>query len=87
MDLLVDDEEMERRVSRLLGRNPNVSYHRIRTTDVWMRDYGPIFVRRKGDGGLTATKWTFNAWGNKYDELKADNVAGMEVAERRGRDP
>jgi agmatine deiminase len=83
VDLLVDDEPMERRVSRLLG-DGNVSYHRIRTADVWMRDYGPIFVRRADDGRLAATKWIFNAWGNKYDELKADNVSGMEVARTTG---
>ncbi|MGA2198344.1 MAG: agmatine deiminase family protein [Nitrososphaerales archaeon] len=79
VDLLVDDDAMERRVSAFIGDNRNVRFHRIRTADVWMRDYGPIFVR-KGEGGLAATKWRFNAWGNKYDELLADNYAGMEVA-------
>src|SRR5208283_4566432 len=83
VNLLVDDEAMERRVSAFLGENLNVSYHWIRTADVWMRDYGPIFVRRV-DGGLAAVKWTFNAWGNKYDELLADNQAGMEVARAAG---
>ncbi len=48
-----------------------------------MRDYGPIFVR-EGGGGLVATKWIFNAWGNKYDELKPDNVSGWKVAELTG---
>jgi agmatine deiminase len=83
VNLLVDDEAMERRVSGLFGRNGNISYYRIRTADVWMRDYGPIFVR-KADGRLAATKWIFNAWGNKYEELKADNLAGMEVARAAG---
>ncbi|MDA4135142.1 MAG: agmatine deiminase family protein, partial [Thaumarchaeota archaeon] len=83
VDLLVDDEAMERRVSAFLGGHPNVSYHTIRTADVWMRDYGPIFVREP-DGTLVAVKWIFNAWGNKYDELLADNRAGMEVARISG---
>jgi agmatine deiminase len=83
VDLLVDDEAMERRVSGILGANERVRFHRIRTADVWMRDYGPIFARR-GDGALAAIKWRFNAWGNKYDELLADNVAGMGVARASG---
>jgi agmatine deiminase len=29
-------------------------------------------------------KWRFNAWGDKYDELKADNFVGLEVARRVG---
>ncbi|MDA4122530.1 MAG: agmatine deiminase family protein [Thaumarchaeota archaeon] len=80
VDLLVDDEKARRRVSRILGGRTNVSLHKIRTADVWMRDYGPIFVR-EGGGGLVATKWIFNAWGNKYDELKPDNSSGGKVAE------
>jgi agmatine deiminase len=82
VNVLVDDELMERRVSGMVGAIPNITYHRIRTADVWMRDYGPIFVR--GADGLTAVKWRFNAWGDKYDELKADNFAGLEVARRVG---
>ena len=48
-----------------------------------MRDYGPIFVR-KGDRGIAATKWIFNAWGDKYDELLADDATGMAVARASG---
>jgi agmatine deiminase len=82
VDVLVDDSSSEKRVSRMVGSARNVVYHRIKTADVWMRDYGPIFVR---DGtGLTATKWVFNAWGGKYDELKADNASGLEVAKTTG---
>ena len=82
VDLLVDDAAMEKRVSAFLGEVGDVRYHRIRTADVWMRDYGPIFVR--DGGGLTATKWIFNAWGNKYEELLADDAAGMAVATASG---
>jgi len=83
VNILVDDGAMERRVSAFLGDHTNLGYNRIRTADVWMRDYGPIFVRQP-DGSLAASKWIFNAWGNKYDELLADNGAGMEVARVSG---
>jgi agmatine deiminase len=82
VNILVDDEVMSRRVSSVVGDLSGVSYHKIRTADVWIRDYGPIFVRRAG--GLTAVKWRFNAWGGKYDELLADDGVGLEVARAAG---
>ncbi|MDE1860417.1 MAG: agmatine deiminase family protein [Candidatus Micrarchaeota archaeon] len=72
--LLVDDEKSERRVAQLLKSNgidsTNIAMHRIPTSDVWFRDYGPIFVTKKG--GVAFTRWRFNAWGGKYEELKRD---------------
>lgn len=77
VNLLVEDEKMESRVSGLLGDVPGVTFHRIKTADVWVRDYGPIFIR---DGTVAATKWKFNAWGNKYEDLLPDDQAGEEIA-------
>ncbi len=76
VELLVDDEKTEGRVVGLLSKN-NVRFHKIRSADVWMRDYGPIFVKNSEE--VAATKWIFNAWGDKYDELLRDNGTGMEI--------
>jgi agmatine deiminase len=84
VNILVDDDAMQNRVSGMVGGAPHVIYHQIKTVDVWMRDYGPIFVRVGRGADLAAVKWTFNAWGDKYDELKADNLAGLEVARKAG---
>ena len=84
VDLLVDDAKAEDRVRSLLSAK-NVAFHRIESADVWMRDYGPIFVRKGGRGrGVAATKWEFNAWGGKYDDLLPDNETGLEVARSTG---
>lgn len=83
VNILVEDADAERRVSSMLGNTDRVSFHRISSVDVWMRDYGPIFARAE-DGSLAATKWTFNAWGDKYDDLKRDNQTGLRVAEASG---
>ena len=78
VNLLVDDSGEERRIIKVLnaaGINfANLSIHKIRTADVWFRDYGPIFIARNSGKGkeVACTHWIFNAWGNKYDELKAD---------------
>jgi len=84
VNLLVDDQETQRNVSSILGSlsHDRVAYHTMRSVDVWVRDYGPIFVWRRKE--LVATKWTFNAWGDKYDELKPDNETGMAIARETG---
>ncbi len=82
VNLLVDDRETEERVSKMLKSDDNVVFHKIHTSDVWVRDYGPIFVKSPND--VAATKWVFNAWGNKYTELKSDNESGMRIAESAG---
>lgn len=78
VNVLVDDKEMEEKASNMINISKNVFFHHIRTADVWMRDYGPIFIRKSNQ--VAATKWIFNSWGNKYEELKKDNEAGMEIA-------
>ncbi len=84
VDLLVDDGRTEDRVRSKLS-SKNVSFHRIRSADVWIRDYGPIFItRERGKDSVAATKWEFNAWGKKYDDLLPDNATGREVAKSSG---
>ena len=80
--LLVNDNKWEESVRDKFESNgvktKNVVFHRIKSVDVWTRDYGPIFIKHK-NGEVAATKWIFNAWGGKYDELKSDNKAGEEI--------
>ncbi|MFI5404684.1 MAG: agmatine deiminase family protein [Candidatus Gagatemarchaeaceae archaeon] len=79
--VLVDDMDEERRVGELLSGIENIEFHRIRTADVWVRDYGPIYVRGRGQA---LTKWMFNAWGGKYDDLMEDSLAGDRIADSAG---
>lgn len=41
--------------------------------DIWIRDYGPNFVVNRATQQLAMSKFTFNAWGNKYQILLKDN--------------
>lgn len=76
VELLVTGEPMERKVTGMLGRAgidmARVRLHRFNYADVWFRDYGPTFVRRKGSPELAMVRWIFNAWGGKYEDLKRD---------------
>jgi len=81
--LLVDDEKTEEKVRSMVSPG-NLVFHLVPTADVWLRDYGPIFVKR--EGRVAATKWRFNAWGSKYDDLLPDDEAGRAVARLTGLD-
>ena len=50
----------------------NVRLHIIPTVDSWIRDYGPNFVVHD-DGRVAFNDFGFNAWGGKYETLKADS--------------
>jgi agmatine deiminase len=84
VNVLVDEEEtaddVKRRVAAAgvaAAHTSNVRLHHIPTVDSWIRDYGPNFVIG-GTGELAFNDWDFNAWGDKYETLKADNrVPGL----------
>lgn len=74
VNLLVDDRETEEAVlSRCTFPSAaNLRFHHIQTVDSWIRDYGPNFlIGPNGEGAFN--DWIFNAWGNKYEELKKDD--------------
>lgn len=86
--VLVDNDEMEARAERCISKTgadlSNVMFIKIRTADVWVRDYGPTYVLSR-KGGLKGTvKWRFNAWGGKYDDLLYDDLAGEEIVRWAG---
>ena len=76
VNLFVKDEFMKENVEKLLGKN-DIDMEKIHFiifdyADVWMRDYGPIFVTDKAKQNLAMTHWIFNAWGEKYEDLMRD---------------
>ncbi|MEI8344474.1 MAG: agmatine deiminase family protein [Candidatus Omnitrophota bacterium] len=79
--LLVPDKRWAKKISSYFSRHRHRSrliLHRVATADVWIRDYGPIFVFKdhlsgKKSGELAYTQWQFNAWGKKYAEHLRDN--------------
>ena len=62
------------------------------TNRSWTRDYLPTWLVRnsgqgagaRGEAGLGAVKWLFNAWA-RYDDYALDEAAGRRVAEQRTR--
>jgi len=76
VDLLVDDLETEQKVRARCSAN--IRFHHIQTVDSWIRDYGPNFlIGADGEGAFN--DWIFNAWGNKYEELKRDDSIPLRL--------
>jgi len=75
VNLLVNDAEAEAavRARSVFPGAENVRYHQIPTVDSWIRDYGPNFLINDKIQ-LAYNDWIFNAWGNKYEELKKDDA-------------
>ncbi len=84
--ILVNDLAAERRARSVLERvhvhMAAVHFHAWPTDRIWLRDSGPIFVRRSGNSGIDSiavTNWKFNAWA-KYDNWQLDDKLPAKVA-------
>lgn len=75
VNLLVPDDKTAKKVSSSVGSKgvklSNLVFHRAKTVDTWIRDYGPLFVKNRSEKAFA--KFIFNAWGGKYADLARDN--------------
>ena len=76
VNILVNDLNEEKSASKkLLAAKVSLSqvkFWKIPTVDAWIRDYGPNFLINEKTKEAAFNKWVFNAWGNKYEDLKQD---------------
>ena len=87
--ILVNNADAERRANNLLRRAganlARLHFHQWPTDRVWLRDSGPIFVKKLAEGSktpegeLAITNWHFNAWA-KYDNWRNDDQIPNHVA-------
>jgi agmatine deiminase len=90
--ILVNDLAAERRATSILQRGganlARLHFHHWQTDRVWLRDSGPIFIKKISDGSdppddLAITNWKFNAWA-KYDNWRRDDQIPQHVARHYG---
>ncbi len=78
--VLVPNESVKKRALATIEQSKatigNLDFHTIETGDIWIRDFGPIFVVKDSPTHEVAwTKWTYNALGNKFEALLIGNDA------------
>ncbi|ADV82596.1 Agmatine deiminase [Terriglobus saanensis SP1PR4] len=77
VNILVNDEAAEKRVTRILlraGANmARLHFHLWRTDRIWLRDSGPIFVKNAANENII-TDWKFNAWAKYPNHLNDDRI-------------
>src|SRR5262245_37677374 len=78
VNILVNDGAAERAATSALtrgGANLARVHFRLWPTDrVWLRDSGPIFVRKQGTADLAITNWKFNAWAKYPNHHRDDEI-------------
>jgi len=86
VNLFVIDDSMKARVMGLLEKNDvdpeKINFIVFEYADVWIRDYGPIFVTDRNKKKLAIVHWIFNAWGEKYEELMKDTQIPSIINQR-----
>ncbi|NQY80817.1 MAG: agmatine deiminase family protein [Candidatus Caenarcaniphilales bacterium] len=58
----------------------------ISNNDIWIRDYGPIFLYQDSDSGeqKVVADFVFNAWGGKFPPFDSDNAVPGAIALNQG---
>ena len=64
----------------------NVELIDIPTSDSWLRDTGPVFIKPRASGPPRAVVFEFNAWGGKYPPWDADAAVAGQMASHLGLD-
>ena len=74
---LTDEEK-----AALANRPFPVNFIVIKTNDIWIRDYGPFFMKLGDKKVITETQ--FNAWGAKFPPWGLDNDIPQKIAAKTG---
>lgn len=81
VNILVNDERAQKVATRILTRAganlARIHLHLWRTDRIWLRDSGPIFVKKANE--VAITNWKFNAWA-KYPNWHNDDLIPSHVA-------
>jgi agmatine deiminase len=60
-----------------------VQYFEHATADVWVRDYGPIYLSHSESGEPLISDWQYNGWGGKYP-FEQDNKIPGHITQSQG---
>lgn len=77
VELLVLDEKMKSKAEKLFQKAgidlSKITFHITDYADIWLRDYGPMFINNPVTHEQAWIKWSYNAYGSKFPQLLKDN--------------
>lgn len=81
--ICVADAAMEAAARAQIGSVEGIEFFPIANNDAWIRDHGPIFLKRAG-GSQAVVDWDYNAWGGKYPPFDLDDTVPARIGEALG---
>lgn len=66
------------------GGSDRIEFLNYETDDIWIRDFGPLFLLNEDSSKLCIADWRFNAWGNKFPKQEKDDRASAWMADHLG---
>lgn len=83
--LCVASEQADlRRMMAANGDTAEAELFDYQTDDVWIRDFGPLFLVHNAQREVAIADWRHNAWGNKFPDQSRDDSASRWIAEQLG---
>jgi agmatine deiminase len=80
VDFIFNDPDDLKRVELELGATTYpVCCHHFEHNDIWIRDYGPLFMN--GSEQAKVVKFGFNAWGGKFPPFDLDVTIPSQIAD------
>ena len=84
VNLIIQKNENKNEITKLLRlrgfKKTNVNFYKIDTDRIWIRDFGPIYVKNQITGKKTILNFEFNGW-SKYRNFKNDNKIPSKICE------
>lgn len=84
VNLIFTNEELLTDVETLCTTSLQSTNHKLKkiiipNNDVWIRDYGPFFIKKQEESKIVLD-FEFNAWGRKFPPWDLDNKIPKEIA-------
>jgi agmatine deiminase len=77
VDPSVKRDSVEEKIKKSDADLSSVHLYTVPVNDVWARDCGPIFIKKRDEhlsgNEFMITDWEYNAWGGKYPPFDDDN--------------
>jgi len=77
-----EEQPILRKLMEPHGDVSAIELYDYQTDDVWIRDFGPLFLIHDRHRELCIADWRYNAWGNKFPDQTRDDQASSWISDQ-----